>query len=64
MDKMTRDTLLHQASLLDQMARELHLRSDFILGNNHLLISDEAIASVLKQASDVLVKIGEDSSSA
>lgn len=48
MDKITLDTLFHQASLLDQMARKLCLRSGLDPITNQLLISDKDIACVLK----------------
>lgn len=51
MDKITRDTLLHQASLLDQAATEL--------GKGRAgRMSDQAIAELLRQVSEALQDIG------
>jgi len=50
MDKITRDTLLHQASLLDQAAAELEK-------GRTGRVSDQAIAELLRQVSEALQAI-------
>lgn len=50
MDKITRDTLLHQASLLDQAATELEK-------DRTGRMSDQAIAQMISQVSDTLQNI-------
>jgi hypothetical protein len=50
MDKTTRDTLLHQASLLDQAATELEKAS---AGR----MSDQAISQVIRQVSNTVQNI-------